>query len=250
MGSEYMVVDCPDGPRFILKKPSKAFAAQAPTLGVRVTASLGSLLHLQPKLDIDVQRKMQAVAGKFDEAYAKLQADYLAAYVAYATSPCDLEARKHLEDANAAIRRSEETLGKLEKAISELAKVSTPVVRAAPYTSVLASSVISGSSRSSLLAGVDTLAPPKRAGSETGSVRIQVPALARRTGVTRVKTLPSRMPSTVSLKDWHHAYRTELLAATVRSEFGEAVRKSRVDQSARRLKTLATEFEQVSRIPQ
>jgi hypothetical protein len=108
--SPYIKVDCPDGPRYILKNPEKAFAIIAPDWEVRVKA----LTKFYGEAEAGIKKKANSIVKDLTENYAELQAHYQQSYIAFATNPCSKQAETVFNDANAEIRKKEFSLKELE----------------------------------------------------------------------------------------------------------------------------------------
>lgn len=110
--SPYIKVDCPDGPRFILRRPERAFFIIASDWDVRIKAIAKALESIEPSLEID--KKFTSIAENLGKNFSGLQAHYQAAYLNFATNPCAKEAADFLENANEEIRRKEYNLREIE----------------------------------------------------------------------------------------------------------------------------------------
>jgi len=119
--SSTIKVDCPDGPRFILKHPEKAFAITFPDWDVRVNALVKFFTGSQAKVDPKILKKTKSIVKNLTENYAALQAHYQAAYLAWCGNPCSKEAEKARDDANKMIREKEFALKEVESKALKIA---------------------------------------------------------------------------------------------------------------------------------
>ncbi len=108
-------VDCPDGPRFILKKPERAFAIHFPDWELRIKNLLKIYSSLSFENDAAAAKKTQSIVKELTDNYAALQAHYMAAYLGWCGNPCSIEAEKRFIEEKAAIRSKEYALRELEK---------------------------------------------------------------------------------------------------------------------------------------
>jgi len=113
-GSDYKEVSCSDGPRYILKKPQKAFSIIAPNWDFRIKSLLTFYTNMEQSVDVGLKREIQTLIKDLSENYAALQAHYQAVYIAYCANPCSKEAEKTCQDAMAEIRDKEYRLRELE----------------------------------------------------------------------------------------------------------------------------------------
>jgi hypothetical protein len=113
-GSDYKEVSCADGPRYILKKPEKAFSIAAPNWDIRIKSLLTYYNTLENSLDIGLKKEIKTLISDLTENYAALQAHYQAVYLAYCMNPCSKEAEKSCLDAMSEIREKEYNLRELE----------------------------------------------------------------------------------------------------------------------------------------
>lgn len=115
-------MNCPDGPRYILKHPEKAFAIAFPDWDVRVNALVKSFVGSEVKMDPKIFRKTKTIVKNLTENYANLQAHYQAAYLIWWGNPCSKKAEKAFNEARAGICQKEFALKKLESATSKILK--------------------------------------------------------------------------------------------------------------------------------
>lgn len=94
--SAYKKVKCPDGPRFILKEPERAFSIHASDWEVRVKALVKFFEKIQTDAEVGIKKRAKSVVKELTENYATLQAHYQAAYVMYASNPCDKKIRRRV----------------------------------------------------------------------------------------------------------------------------------------------------------
>ena len=104
----------PDGPRYILKQPEKAFAITFPEWDARVEALVKFFTGDEAKVDAKIYKKTKSIVKNLTENYAALQAHYQAAYLGWCGNPCSKEAEKAYNDAKALICKKEFTLRELE----------------------------------------------------------------------------------------------------------------------------------------
>lgn len=114
-------VDCPDGPRFILKHPEKAFAIAFPDWDVRINALVKFYNGSEAKVDPKIIKRVKSIVENLTENYAALQAHYQAAYLGWCGNPCSKEAEKAYNDAREKICEKEFALRELESSTSKLA---------------------------------------------------------------------------------------------------------------------------------
>jgi hypothetical protein len=135
--SSTIKVDCPDGPRYILKYPEKAFAITFPDWDVRVNALVKFFSGAEAKTDSKIFRKAKSIVKNLTENYAALQAHYQAAYLGWCGNPCSKEAEKTYNDAKAMICKKEFALKKLESRTLELASQIKTQLKTKPKAPVL-----------------------------------------------------------------------------------------------------------------
>jgi hypothetical protein len=75
--SPYIPVKCPDGPRYILKKPENAFSIVASDWDVRLKA----LAKFYGNQELGIKKKAESIVKDLTENYAALQAHYQQAYL-------------------------------------------------------------------------------------------------------------------------------------------------------------------------
>jgi len=102
--SSYIKIDCPDGPRYILKNPEKAFSIVIADWDANIKGLLKFLADTQVEIGGEIAKKARSIVEQLTEKYASLQAHYQAAYLNYVANPCSKEAEKTLKVANAEIR--------------------------------------------------------------------------------------------------------------------------------------------------
>jgi len=112
--SPYIKVDCRDGPRFILRKPEKAFSIVVPDWDTRIKAVVKGFKVAEPNLETELRKKVRAIVENLDKHYAELQAHYQAAYLQFCSNPCSRRSNKALERANEEIRKMEFKLREIE----------------------------------------------------------------------------------------------------------------------------------------
>jgi hypothetical protein len=120
--SSYIKVDCPDGPRYILKNPEKAFAISFPDWNIRVRSLIRFFSISEANVGAEIFKRTEAMVKDLTENYAALQAHYQAAYLGWSGNPCSKIAEKKYNDVKAMICRKEFYLKVLESKTSELAK--------------------------------------------------------------------------------------------------------------------------------
>jgi len=96
-------VDCPDGPRYILKHPEKAFAITFPEWDVRVKTLVKRYSLSEGKAESKILKRTKSIVKNLTENYAALQAHYQAAYLGWCGNPSSKEAEKAYNDAKAKI---------------------------------------------------------------------------------------------------------------------------------------------------
>ena len=79
--SPYIKVDCPDGPRFILKDPVKAFSIIASDWEARIGAVTEAIGDLETHFGLKVAKTLKSLGEALGNSYAELQAHYQAAYL-------------------------------------------------------------------------------------------------------------------------------------------------------------------------
>lgn len=121
--SPYIKVDCPDGPRFILKKPERAFSIIAADWNARIKAILKAFKLAEANVEVEVAKRFKGLIENLGRNYAELQAHYQAAYLHFAGNPCSKEASQVLAKANDEIRRMEFKLREIEIKTEEILKV-------------------------------------------------------------------------------------------------------------------------------
>jgi hypothetical protein len=112
--SAYKEVKCPDGPRFILKEPEKAFSIHAPDWEARVKTLEKCLEKIQIDVDVEIKKKAKSIVKELTENYATLQAHYQAAYLMYASNPCNKKSEEECQEAMKEIRDKTFILSELE----------------------------------------------------------------------------------------------------------------------------------------
>jgi hypothetical protein len=115
-------VDCPDGPRYFLKQPEKAFAITFPKWDARINALLKFYSENAAKVDSSISKETETIVKELTENYAALQAHYQAAYLGWCGNPCSKEAEKEYNAARKLISERDFTLRKIEKDTSEIAE--------------------------------------------------------------------------------------------------------------------------------
>lgn len=119
--SSIIKVNCPDGPRYILKHPEKAFAIHFPEWNGRVKALVNFFSGSKAQVDPKIFKKTKSIVKNLTENYAALQAHYQAAYLGWCGNPCSKEAEKAYNDAKALICEKEFAIRKLESITSKIA---------------------------------------------------------------------------------------------------------------------------------
>ncbi len=120
--SDYILVHCPDGPRYILKKPEKAFAIEAPEWNIRLKPILKFLGKAEADSDTEIKKEIKSLVTDLTEEYAAIQAHYKAAYVGWCTNPCNKEAEKNFQKALEDIREKDFSLREIEVKTEKLSK--------------------------------------------------------------------------------------------------------------------------------
>ena len=118
--SSTIKVNCPDGPRFILKHPEKAFAINFPEWDVRINALVKFYNAPEVKVDPKIVKRVKSIVENLTENYAALQAHYQAAYLGWCGNPCSKETEKAYNDAKEKICEKEFALRELESSTSKL----------------------------------------------------------------------------------------------------------------------------------
>lgn len=113
-GSDYKEVLCADGPRYILKKPEKAFSIAAPKWDLRISGLTKYYTNIEASIETGIKKEIQTMIKDLSENFAALQAHYQAVYLTYCTNPCSREAEKNCLEAMAEIRDKEYRLRELE----------------------------------------------------------------------------------------------------------------------------------------
>ena len=125
-GSDYKEVLCSDGPRYILKKPDKAFSIAAPKWDLRIGGLLKYYTNVEASLDTGIKKEIQTMIKDLSENFATLQAHYQAVYLTFCANPCSKEAEKNCQEAMAEIRDKEYRLRELEVKTEKLDKLLEP----------------------------------------------------------------------------------------------------------------------------
>lgn len=126
LGSAYKEVKCPDGrPRFILKKPEKAFSIHAADWEARMKALVKAFEKIQAEVDVEIGKKVKSWVKELTEGYANLQAHYQAAYLMFASNPCSKESEEECQKALKEIRQKTFMLNKLEAKTKKLSSLSS-----------------------------------------------------------------------------------------------------------------------------
>jgi cytidylate kinase len=112
--SPYIRVDCPDGPRYILKKPEKAFTIVAGDWEIRIKTLSMFFGEVEKNMNLDIAKRFRAIVENLGRNYAELQAHYQATYLQFAGKPCDKKAYKIYVLANEEIRGKEIKLREIE----------------------------------------------------------------------------------------------------------------------------------------
>jgi hypothetical protein len=112
--SSSIKVDCPDGPRYILRHPEKAFAITFPDWDSRFNFLIKFFSGAEARIEPKVFKKTKSMVKELTENYAALQAHYQAAYLGWWGNPCSKEAEKAYNDAKALICKKEFTFKELE----------------------------------------------------------------------------------------------------------------------------------------
>lgn len=118
--SSTIKVDCPDGPRYILKHPEKAFAIAFPEWDVRINALIKFYSGSEARVDAKILKETKSIVNNLTENYAALQAHYQAAYLGWWGNPCSKEAERAYNDAKAVICKKEFALRELENTTLKL----------------------------------------------------------------------------------------------------------------------------------
>ena len=130
--SSNIKVDCPDGPRFILKHPEKAFAIAFPDWNVRIDSLVKFYSGSEVKLDPKVSKRTKSIVKDLTENYAALQAHYQAAYLGWWGNPCSKEAEKSYNDAKTIICEKEFALKDVESNTKKIVDSIKPELKAKP----------------------------------------------------------------------------------------------------------------------
>lgn len=123
--SRYIKVECPNGPRYILKKPDKAFSLVAPDWKLRTKSMVNFFNKAQGQLEIELANRTKSIVKNLTDNFAALQAHYQAAYIAFTCNPCSEKFEKAFIEANSEIREKEYILREVEvetRKFSELSK--------------------------------------------------------------------------------------------------------------------------------
>jgi hypothetical protein len=120
--SSTIKVDCPDGPRYILKHPEKAFAIAFPEWNGKINFLVKFLSGTEARMDPEIHKRTKSIVEKLTENYAALQAHYQAAYLGWWGNPCNKDAEKAYNDARALICEKEFALKEIEPYTLKIAK--------------------------------------------------------------------------------------------------------------------------------
>lgn len=120
--SPYIKIECADRPRFILRKPEKAFSIVAPDWDARIKAVLKTFQGAEVELGGALRKRVKATARDLDRNYAKLQAHYQAAYLQFASDPCGKKSNEALARGNEHIRTMEFKLREIEIGIARFVR--------------------------------------------------------------------------------------------------------------------------------
>jgi hypothetical protein len=112
--SPYIRVDCSDGPRFILRKPERAFGIMVTDWDARIKAIIKAFEAVGANMDLEVRKRIRSLAQNLGRNYAELQSHYQAAYLSFVAQPCSEQANDALTRANDEIRRLEFKLREIE----------------------------------------------------------------------------------------------------------------------------------------
>jgi hypothetical protein len=115
-------VDCPDGPRYFLKQPEKAFAITFPKWDARINALVTAYGENAAKLGASISKDTETIVNDLTENYAAMQTHYQAAYLGWCGNPCSKEAEKEYNKTKNMILENDFTLRKIEKDTSEMAE--------------------------------------------------------------------------------------------------------------------------------
>ena len=112
--SPYIKVQCPNGPRFLLKDPGKAFSIIVPNFDARMKTLIDFFTKATADVDVNFSKRATAIVKDLTENYALLQAHYQMAYMGLWTNPCSPDSTKAYTEAIAKICNKEFLLRELE----------------------------------------------------------------------------------------------------------------------------------------
>lgn len=127
--SPYIKVECPDGPRFILRNPEGAFSVAFADWDARIKAVIGAFQAVEARLEIGAAKKFKSLVQNLGKNYAMVQAHYQAAYLQYAANPCSKESNQVLAAANQEIRGLSTELKEIEITTEEVMELMEPKKR-------------------------------------------------------------------------------------------------------------------------
>jgi len=130
--SPYIKVDCPDGPRYILKNPKKAFSIEVADWNARIKTIVKAFQVAKVNFELEIAKKFKSLVENLNQNYADLQSHYLAAYIHFAGDPCSEKANKALAKANEEIRQYEFKLREIEIMTEKSMKSIKPAMKQEP----------------------------------------------------------------------------------------------------------------------
>jgi hypothetical protein len=110
-------IDCPDGPRYFLANPEKAFSIHFSEWDIRMSQLLNVLSRVSFSGNQNISVRTGTIVKDLTERYAALQSHYQAAYLGWYGNPCSKDAEHRYHEAKDLICAKELELTKIEKTI-------------------------------------------------------------------------------------------------------------------------------------
>ncbi len=108
-------IDCPDGPRYFLRNPEKAFAINFSEWNVRISELLNLFSKWTLSGNQEISLKNKIIVKNLTERYAALQSHYQTAYLGWYANPCSKDAEQKFHEAKDLICTKELELTEIEK---------------------------------------------------------------------------------------------------------------------------------------
>jgi hypothetical protein len=81
-------VKCPDGPKYIYRNPANAFPITLKNISTNIQGAVEGLQSASANASVEHRREIQTLLIQLDESNRSMQADFAAAYTAFASDPC------------------------------------------------------------------------------------------------------------------------------------------------------------------